>query len=226
MADAHTQFAAGRMAANHLVLEQPISPVAQLTRIARDLWADEGHALSSADVSAMLAATTRHFETCPSIDRAESGEFLQAAAHIIYGFYGYGDIVSQTVRLCGLLLVRDPEFEYPKKRLLLQEFGTLVDVIHITRMAMAAAYRLPNPKPMGHVMAILSKLLSHKLSVTNVPRTFHEALDYIVGTLEYFAFLPSEIKLSGEDFLPAVFLNELETRMGYYASLSSAPSRQ
>ena len=69
------------------------------------------------------------------------------------------------------------------------------------------------------MLATLSSLIAEKISRTKVPNAFRETLDYIAGTLEYFAFMPNELEYFGDDFLPDPFLGQLEERMSHYTQL-------
>ena len=189
--------------------------VEELTKQARILWTDP-QSVSAEYVQTGLTRTLDHFYQTPRVDRAVASKFLETAAHIIYGFHKQPEIVSSCVHVCGLLLIRDPWHEYQKKRIILSQFATLVDLISLTRIALDRSEQAESSADTTRVLATLSSLIAEKIVRTNVPNTFRETLDYIAGTLEYFAFMPNELDVFGDDFLPDPFLGQLEERMSHY----------
>lgn len=197
----------------------PMDPaVVQLARQAQRLWSDK-HAVSADYIKASLARAFEQFSQATQIDREAASTFLETAAHIIYAFYSEPAVVSSAVMICGVLLISDPWHEYQKKRIVLSQFATLVDLIALTRVALDHTERTDVPADVTRVLATLSSLIAEKISRTKVPNTFRETLDYIAGTLEYFAFMPNELEFFGDDFLPDPFLGQLEERMSHYTQL-------
>lgn len=192
--------------------------VEQLARQAQQLWTDK-HAVSADYIKASLARAFQQFYQSTQIDREAASTFLETAAHIIYAFYNESGVVSSSVMICGLLLIGDPWHEYQKKRIILSQFATLVDLIALTRVALERTDNSPTPANVTRVLATLSSLIAEKISRTKVPNAFRETLDYIAGTLEYFAFMPNELEYFGDDFLPDPFLGQLEERMSHYTQL-------
>jgi len=192
--------------------------VTQLARQAQRLWSDR-HAVSADYIKASLARAFEQFHQSAQIDREAASTFLETAAHIIYAFYNEPAVVSSAVMICGLLLIGDPWHEYQKKRIILSQFATLVDLIALTRVALDRTENSETPADVTRVLATFSSLIAEKISRTKVPNTFRETLDYIAGTLEYFAFMPNELDVFGDDFLPDPFLGQLEERMSHYTQL-------
>ncbi len=153
----------------------------------------------------------------------ETVSVLQDVALIIFNHPNHPGVVSECVRLCGLLFLLDPNVENRKKQLLLHEFAAPTDLVYLVHLAFQPDVRAHNRRYTTSVLWVLARMIKRKYTETSMPSVFRDSLDYIAGTLEYYAILPDEIDRSHTDFLPDSFLVDLESRMRYYPALSRPP---
>jgi hypothetical protein len=201
-------------------IEQAPNPITDLSKLADYLhMAGEIGLRPDESIRSSLVGVIKHFTNSEAISPYETSEFLRCSAHVILSYPRNRDIQSLCIRTVGLLLAKDALFEYEKKRLLLQEFGTLTDLVHIIRYALEYAPHYTFQMPVARIMYTMANLMKARIAKVNPPYVIGDSLEYVTGTLEYYAVLPGEIETSREDFLPDIFLSQLEYRMSFYSTL-------